>query len=74
MPKKATPPSKPFKARGWLVCDTCAVTVEYHSLGEGPTADGGWPLHRCGYDVRPFTTWTADDPKPPINKPQPEET
>ena len=75
MPKKATPTStRPIKLRGWLTCSNCRVTAEFHSLGQGAAMDGGWPMHRCGYDVRPFTTWTVEDPKPPIYKPQPEET
>jgi hypothetical protein len=63
MPKKApTTPIKPLKARGWLVCDDCHVTAEFHSLGD-PVKDGGWPLHRCGYDIRPFARWVENDPR-----------
>jgi len=75
MPKKATPsPTRPIKQRGWLVCSNCRVTAEYHSLGQGPAMDGGWPMHRCGYDVKPFSEWTTDDPKPPIYTPDQEES
>jgi hypothetical protein len=63
MTKKNAPPIKPYKVRGWLFCDQCHVTAEFQSLGEGPTADGGWPLHRCGYDIRPFTGWSDRNPK-----------
>jgi hypothetical protein len=70
MTKKATPPIKPMKLRGWLVCDDCTVVAEFHSLGEGPGADGGWPMHRCGYDIRPFTEWRDTNPhREPIYTP-----
>jgi len=62
MPKKATPPPKAMKVRGWLVCKDCHVTAEFHSLGSA-TKDGGWPMHRCGYDIKPFTRWTDRNPR-----------
>ena len=62
MPKKAkTPDPKALKVRGWLVCKHCKTTAEFHSLGSA-AKDGGWPLHRCGYDVKPFTRWTDRNP------------
>lgn len=62
--KSPTAPfSKPFKVRGWLICSECSATPEFGSLGNGPAADGGWPMHRCGYEIRPFTSWTPDNPK-----------
>jgi hypothetical protein len=63
MPKKATPPpDRPLKMRGWLVCKDCSTTAEFHSLGSA-AKDGGWPMHRCGYDVKPFTRWTDKNPR-----------
>lgn len=68
--KKAAPPApdKPktkSKRRGWLLCDRCSLTVEHTEGSEG------WPLHRCKgtrlNEIRPFTSWTERDPKPPMS-------
>lgn len=66
-PKAAPPPKIIGKRRGWLICERCGLTVE-HTEGRD-----GWPLHRCAdprnriSEIRPFTTWTDQDPKTPIS-------
>lgn len=61
--KKAAPVARPLKIRGWLICSKCSVTAEFHGLGKGAAMDGGWPMHRCGYDIAPFTRWTERNPR-----------
>jgi hypothetical protein len=77
MPKKKAAPKKkgestrvqPSRRKGWLICDRCSTTLEFIDNG----ADG-WPQHRCVdptsriSEIRPFTTWSDTDPKPPLPK------
>ena len=58
-------PENPLSARPrrknlMLVCSKCSkrVPVQAH---EDPNEGDGWPLHRCGLDVRPFDSAVPDD-------------
>lgn len=47
--------------QGYLSCDTCGTAVLYRGYPV-PTAKDPWPMHRCGWDVRPFDKFTLEDP------------
>jgi hypothetical protein len=63
--KKKAAPAKPAPAErikprvGFLSCEHCKTTVQHTGNPDDPS---GWPQHRCGFNVRPFTTWTPNDP------------
>ena len=54
------------RVAGYLNCDTCERCIPYTGFGSAE-ADGGWPLHRCGREIRPFDRWTLDDPNPEMS-------
>ena len=48
-------------AQGYLCCDTCGSVVAYRGFSV-PTLKDPWPMHRCGFQVRPFDKFSLTDP------------
>ena len=42
------------------MCSKCSKRVPVQAF-EDPNVGDGWPLHRCGLDVRPFDSAVLDD-------------
>ena len=64
MPKRKAMPPPPRMAHriraGDLVCDRCTRTAPYRGMPQMDMSTA--PLHRCGFDARPFHHWQAEDP------------
>lgn len=57
-----TPPPRPKRVQGYLICETCRRAVLYQGMTESIPGSADWPLHRCGLEVRPFDRFELEDP------------
>ena len=60
--KAPLPPSPGKKQWGYLVCETCKRAVGYQGTTVPIPGSEGWPLHRCGLEVRSFDRFVLEDP------------
>ena len=57
---------RPRRKNLLLVCSKCSKKVPAQ-VYEDPDEGEGWPLHRCGHDIKPFDKAIPDD-RPMPNK------
>ena len=76
-PAKKRAPKQPVRRKsGFLSCTACKRSIPYQGIeGSDPAMDEG-PRHRCADgNIKPFTTFTVDDPNlPPLPKIAPGES
>jgi hypothetical protein len=78
--KKAAKPKKQpvrnIKKNGFLSCSACKRSIPYQGIEGSDPAIGDGPRHRCADGaIKPFTTFTLDDPNlPPLPKIAPGES